>query len=261
MVCVVVPIYRPQLSQDDRVSLLQTCTVLAGYPIIAIHPEGLDVSAIQAEFPQLQFRSFQPQYFAGVEGYNRLMLSEDLYAAFLDYEYMLICQLDVFIFKDDLADWCRRGYDYVGAPWLKRGVYDWPGVRQFVQLYSAMQRRSGRLTQFDRYNRVGNGGLSLRRVESHLKVIRNQQDEVRLYAQVNNRKHLFNEDTFWAMVPQGFKYPTAEEAVLFSYNKYPEISYRLSGGAMPFGCHGWTKPKYKPFWCKDGGKPTFPQKL
>lgn len=248
LVAVVIPIYRPTLSTLDRVSLSQTVSVLGSHPLVVVHPEGLDTSALAAEFPQLEFKAFAPEYFDGVAGYNRFMLSEDFYSAFLDYEYILIAQLDVYVFRDELDDWCRRGYDYVGAPWLGRDVYRFPLVRQFVQLYSAWKRRRGQRTQFDRYGRVGNGGFSLRRVKSHLDVLRQMPDVVRLYADTNNRRHLFNEDTFWGMEPRGFRYPSQEEAMLFSYNKYPALSYRLTGGAIPFGCHGWTKPRYMKFW-------------
>lgn len=248
LVAVVIPIYRPTLSALDRVSLSQTVGVLGSHPLVVVHPEGLDTSALAAEFTQLQFKAFAPEFFSGVEGYNRFMLSEDFYSAFLDYEYILIAQLDVYVFRDELDDWCRRGYDYVGAPWLGRDVYRLPLVRQFVKFYSAWKRRRGERTQFDRYGRVGNGGFSLRRVKSHLDVLRQLPDVVRLYADTNNRRHLFNEDTFWGMEPPSFRYPSQEEALLFSYNKYPELSYRLTGGATPFGCHGWTKPRYMKFW-------------
>lgn len=259
LVVVVIPIYKAVLGELDRISLRQTCQVLADYPLVAVHPEGLDTSALAAEFPQLKFRAFDAAYFAGVEGYNRFMLSETFYEAFADYRYLLIAQLDVFIFKDELREWCLKDYDYVGAPWIARDVYKLPLVRQFVKAYSAWKRSRGQRTQFERYGHVGNGGLSLRKVESHLRVLRSMPDVVRLYAEVNNRRHLFNEDTFWGMEPHDFRYPSQEEAMLFSYNKYPELSYRLTGGATPFGCHGWTKPRYMKFWCRDGHKvPSMP---
>lgn len=261
LVAVVIPIYKSVLSDTDRVSLTQTVRVLSRYPLVIVHPDGLETSTIAAEFPQLQFKAFDRRYFAGVEGYNRFMLSEAFYAAFSAYTYILIAQLDVYIFNDELTEWCLRGYDYVGAPWIARPVYRLPVVRQFISLYQAIQHSRGRHTQHDRYGRVGNGGLSLRRVESHLRVLRTQPDVVRIYAEERNRQHLYNEDTFWALEPEGFSYPTQEEAMLFSYNKYPALSYRLTHGATPFGCHGWTKSRYKPFWCRGGSDvPSMPER-
>lgn len=186
------------------------------------------------------------------------MLSANLYQAFEAYEYILICQLDVFIFKDELSAWCAKGYDYIGAPWIKRDVYDLPVIKQMIHLCVALKHLTGRRTQFDRYDRIGNGGLSLRKVKSHLRVINEQPEVVRLYAVEKNRQHLYNEDTFWAIEPKAFRYPSVEEAMLFSYNKYPEISHKRTHGATPFGCHGWTKPKYKAFWCRNGEVPSMP---
>ena len=48
-----------------------------------------------------------------------LMLSPFFYESFLDFKYVLIHQLDVFIFKDELNYWCNQNYDYIGAPWFK----------------------------------------------------------------------------------------------------------------------------------------------
>lgn len=258
MVNVIVPIYRPHLSETDRISLTQTCRMLAAYPITVIHPAGMDTTAISDEFPRLEFRAFDASYFADIRGYNRLMLAEEFYAAFSDYTYILIAQLDTYIFRDNLAEWCRRDYDYVGAPWLQRRVYTLPVVAQCIGLYRRWRHRSGQLTRFDRYGRVGNGGLSLRKVQSHLRVIREQGDDVYRFAVTHNRRHLHNEDTFWGMMPHNFRYPSETEAIRFAYDKYPALSFRRSHGTMPFGCHGWTKPKNRAFWCGEGDTPRFP---
>mgnify|MGYP000668782985 FL=1 len=160
LVNVLVPIYRPQLSESDRILLTQTCRMLAAYPITVIHPEGMDTSAIGQEFPMLAFRAFNTAYFADIKGYNRLMLASEFYAAFADFKYILIAQLDVFIFRDNLAEWCLRDYDYVGAPWLQRRVYTLPVIAQLLRLYKRITHLRGRLTRFDRKGKVGNGGLS-----------------------------------------------------------------------------------------------------
>ena len=35
---------------------------------------------------------------------------------FLEYQYMLIYQLDAFVFEDKLDYFCELGYDYIGIP-------------------------------------------------------------------------------------------------------------------------------------------------
>ena len=68
LVNILVPIYRPQLSVSDRISLTQTCRMLANYPITVIHPTGMDTSRIREEFPMLAFRDFDAAYFADIRG-------------------------------------------------------------------------------------------------------------------------------------------------------------------------------------------------
>ena len=43
LVAVVIPIYKSHLSDQDRMSLDQTYKVLVRYPMIVVHPEGLDL--------------------------------------------------------------------------------------------------------------------------------------------------------------------------------------------------------------------------
>lgn len=258
LVNVVVPIYRPKLSETDRISLAQTCRMLKEYPITVIHPEGMNTSSIHQEFPMLGFRAFNADYFSDIKGYNRLMLASEFYEAFAGYTYLLIAQLDVYIFRNNLAEWCQCNYDYVGAPWLQRPVYSLPVIAQCLRLYTLFAHLCGRITRFDRYAKVGNGGLSLRKVQSHLRVLREQSTDVHRFAVTHNRQHLHNEDTFWAMMPRHFHYPTETEAISFAYDKYPELSLKRSRGTMPFGCHGWTKSRNKAFWCGNGSVPRFP---
>ncbi len=104
-VAVIIPIYKTDLSAFDLISLTQTCQVLASYPLIVAHPDTLDISHIIRQFPLLQSQSFPPSFFDGIMGYNRMMLSPQFYQAFLDYEYILICQTDAYILRDELTFW------------------------------------------------------------------------------------------------------------------------------------------------------------
>lgn len=252
LVAIVIPIYNPLLSPNDKIALRNIYKTLGSHPIYVVHPEGMDISIVSSMCPMIQYKTFYPSFFNSIEGYNRLMLSRDFYETFAEYEYILIAQLDTYIFKDELSYWCSRGYDYIGAPWLRRDIYNMPLIKQLVSVYQSAGRLLGRRSHYDRYGRIGNGGLSLRKVDSHLRALIENPDLVVLYSEINNRRHLFNEDTFWAMEIPWFKYPTVDEAMLFAYNKYPELSYERTGGRLPFGCHGWTKPKYCSFWISNG---------
>ena len=49
LVAVVIPVYKSHLSDQDRISLNQTYKVLARYPMIVVHPEGLDLSEFRRD--------------------------------------------------------------------------------------------------------------------------------------------------------------------------------------------------------------------
>ena len=60
-----------------------------------------------------------------------------------------------------------------------------------------------------------------------------------------------NEDIFWAELAakrfRWFEVAPAHEAMGFSFEVNPSVLYRMNGGNLPFGCHGWGK--YDPdFW-------------
>lgn len=248
LVEVVIPIYRNTLSDLEMRSLRQTSEILKRYRISFVKPESLDVSELLASFPSFpsfHVRSFRDEFFDGIAGYNSLMMSADFYSAFQDSEYILICQTDAYVFRDELEEWCKEGYDYVGAPWLKKPVYNLPVVSWIMRLSYLRDKRLGRRNKQDLYNKVGNGGLSLRRVRSHLSVTVEERDRIVEYLSV--RHHLYNEDVFWAEI-ESFRYPSAMRALAFSFDKYPSLCYRLNGRKLPFGCHAWFSRKMRGFW-------------
>ena len=116
-VCIIIPIYQEKLSKTEEISLAQSIRILGSHPIVIIKPKSLNISHLQQQYPQISFENFDDTYFKGTLSYNRLMLSEEFYSRFLAYEYMLIYQLDAFVFRDELEYWCAKGYDYIGAPW------------------------------------------------------------------------------------------------------------------------------------------------
>ncbi|MDR0429149.1 MAG: hypothetical protein LBH58_01555 [Tannerellaceae bacterium] len=243
---IIIPVYKTVLSALEKRSLQQAYTVMESYPITIIKPESLDVSALIAEFPRVNIRSFDDSYFRGISGYNKLMLSSTFYRSFIDTEYILIYQLDAFVFRDELSDWCSRGYDYIGAPWLKKPVYHLPVISWIMRYTLKLDLQNGKPNKQLLYNKVGNGGLSLRKVESHYQATEKHKEKIAHFL-VQRRYHLFNEDVFWSTLPD-FSYPESTEALRFSFDKYPRLSYELTGKQLPFGCHGWYKRKMKKFW-------------
>ena len=246
---VLIPVYRSVLSETERASVAQTVRMLGRHPLLLLHPCNVDVSAVLAEFPALRPLAVSDEWLGtrnGIAGYNRMMLSADFYDLFADTEYILVCHTDAWIFRDELSEWCARGYDCVAAPWVRRPVYDLPLVRQWMALRLRQSLRSGRPTRQILYGRVGNGGLSLRRVAAFRTACARYHERIERFAA--DPHHLFNEDVFWATVPAEFRYPSWREALAFAVDTHPAYCLRLAGGRLPFGCHSWSKPRMRRFW-------------
>src|SRR5690606_23718730 len=123
------------------------------YPIRFFAPERLDVSYYVNKTKALsdvQVERFDDGYFKDLITYSKLLTSPLFYRRFEQYEYLLIYQDDAFIFRDDLGFWCSQGYDYIGAPFFRNYVTDFEKAP---------------------YIGVGNGGFSLRKIESMLKIL------------------------------------------------------------------------------------------
>lgn len=249
LVKVVVPVYKEVLSELEYASLRQTVMVLKGYPIVLLKPHNINIDHLIAEFPSLEIQSVSTDWIGvknGIAGYNRMMLSAEFYNIFADTEYILICHVDAWIFRDELTYWCERGYDCVAAPWVRRGFYNYPLIKQYMSMRRLISKGMGAVSRQIIYDKVGNGGLSLRRVEPFSAACVKYKKEIEIFLSV--RYHLYNEDVFFALVPREFRYPTVDEALRFAFDTNPVYCYNRCGGHLPFGCHGWSKPKMHGFW-------------
>ena len=122
-VAVVIPIYKEKLDDLEKISLAQCRKVLKNYPIIFVAPEGKNFSYLEPGDMVIQFH---PQFFQSVKSYSNLLMLPMFYEPFLSFDYMLIYQLDAFVFYDALEEFCQLSYDYIGAPWP---YYAWQGSR------------------------------------------------------------------------------------------------------------------------------------
>lgn len=246
-VAVVIPIYKSTLTALETRSLTQTYNVLRAHPIVVIKPQSLDLNHITLRYPGITLTSFDDIYFSGIEGYNHLMMSTTFYERFLRYQYILICQLDAYVFRDELLEWCDKGYDNIGAPWLEQPFYRWPIYSAYRRWKHARLLRQGKNSRQSLFNKVGNGGFSLKKTQSHYDAVVRHRAKIHEFLS-HDRSHFYNEDVFWATQVPEFTYPDAMEALRFSFDKYPRYCYALNGHQLPFGCHSWYKRKMRHFW-------------
>ncbi len=244
-IAIIIPIYKSflNLSKIEKKSFEQVLSILSNYSIIIITHENiseLPYIALSNNYGvNLKIERFSSEYFDNISGYNKLMLDVNFYSRFYDFNYILIYQLDAWIFKDDLKKWCNKNYDYIGAPWLNIDSRDWIKLLPFkLRIIYKIKFRKLKKTK------VGNGGFSLRRVDSSLKFLKKHS---RLL-----KKWTLHEDIFWSfatILDKNFKIPDYMEALEFSIELNPKMGFEFNEFELPMGCHAWEK--YEPeFWSK-----------
>ena len=247
-VIVVIPVYRSTLKSSEATALAHNLEVLKRYPTVFLKPEGLDLSQLCQQYPQVGEISVSNDWLGtkrGIDGYNDMTMSSDFYQLFSDYEYLFICHVDAWMFSDKLSDWCDRGYDHVAAPWPTRPRYLHFPLKQYIRL-RLWRKPAKKVIHCQMFGRIGNGGLSLRRVSVFHDCCLKYAKEI---AYFQAQKHpLYNEDLFWALIPKELKLPTVEEALTFSFDLKPQLCYQLNGQHLPMACHGFNKPERVAFW-------------
>lgn len=262
MVHIIVPIYRESPTEDDLISLQQLFRILGKHKITFVHPNNLNLENYR-KFPAL-FTAFEKDYFISILGYNRLMLSKIFYQNFSE-KYLLIYQTDCFIFKDELLQWCEKGYDYVGAPWI-RSRKEIPLFKLFFdrgisKIKTLINFKGNNKVQKDKsllYNAVGNGGLSLRKRDKFIQVLDKLEEVVNIYLDPKNSGQFYAEDVFFSIEPVRncleFSKPNYKEATHFAIENKQSEAMEINKGQLPFGCHRWNKERdfWKPYFSDQG---------
>lgn len=245
---VIIPIYKESLKDWERASLENTMRVLSAYPIVFLTPPRLKIHFLTATYPTAEVMEVSSDWLGtrrGIAGYNEMMMSKAFYDLFADTDYILICHLDAWIFRDELNEWCRAGYDIVAAPWPMRPRYEHFPLKQWLALKHRLCA-PGHIVRSHMFGRIGNGGLCLRRVSAFRQACTTYAVEIDTFNRHDDDLH--NEDIFWALVPREFNYPDVATALRFAYDLKPQVCHHLNRGQLPMGCHGFMHKSRIRFW-------------
>lgn len=210
------------LDSNERAALDQIQKIL-GYDITLIAPIDLDVE-------DYGFRDVLrlPKAFFSYRGYNMLCMNKSFYQYFLDqgYEYMVLLQLDVWLFENTLDYFIRKfdeeGYDYIGAPWY--------GV--------SFGARDGQ---------VGNGGFCIRRLSKFRDICRDYPVT-----------EMINEDIYYCFQNRDrLKIAPEKLALAFSWEEKPSYCSKLTGGMLPMGTHAYASTSDRLQFWKDYISPIY----
>ncbi|WP_026766467.1 DUF5672 family protein [Selenomonas ruminantium] len=225
-VIICIPVYKKELSPFEKASLKQLNHVLGKYPRVFVAPASLEFD-YQEYAAGVGIERFPDYFFNNVTSYSALMLNVEFYQRFTQYKYLLIYQTDAFVFSDRLKEFCAMDYDYIGAP-----------VSRFNPVWHAIDAQTG------------NGGLSLRKIASAIRMLRQWNDIMKGSPFVN----LFMqwEDLFWGYCgrQKTLFFKTAPLKIAAEFAVQANVAHahkRMQQGWRPFGCHDWYNLDYD-FW-------------
>ena len=233
---VVVPVYHPAPTPDERLSLASLKLLQGRYPVVFAAPEGLNPYPYVSALPDSRVEFFDRRHFSSVEAYSRLTAGLSFYLRFVRYRHMLLIQTDACLLSGDLAPWLRMPYSYFGAPWQGE---DWlPAVQAYAQ-------KRWKIKHPIHQPPVGNGGASLRRIGHFIRAAmaynikgRREADWLAAHRQ---------EDVFWTQILAPalpfFTLPPTALAARFAM----ETQTPAEGEPLPLAVHAFRK--YHPdFW-------------
>ena len=250
------------LTESQRISLKHLQHYLGGHDIYLIAPWWS-----RCRIDGIKTMRFRARYFGSAAAHGLLLMTKGFYKKYSRYEHVMFYHLDSLVFSDELAEWCDKAHDYIGAPWFKCG--DSPWVDQA---------------------RVGNGGFALLRVSKAIEALKARHRYIRgsrwldlhvmwtpelvahwmerLAKWFPNSKTLWrlvdewrqfmdpasnnrNNDIFWSDMAKyylpGFRVASFHEGLRFAFEVSPSECFRMNGGNMPFGCHAWERYD-REFW-------------
>lgn len=259
---VLVPTHLEQLDEGLAATLLNNATQLKGYKLEVILPRTCSPSWYEAFFAEHGIdgtvRLVRAEYFGSPAAVNKMGTDPAFYRIYQEFDYILICHLDAWIFRDRLAYWMDKGYDFIGAP-----------------LFLPENDKVHFLKRMAPFG--GNGGLSLRRVASCIRVLENFQPGLSLlrlaqavYFLARNRqwggmailfrllrelskdwrrtceKYNIYEDVFFTIIAplcgNRISIPSSRTAMKFACEvNYPLLQKELFGLEPPLGVHGYDK--------------------
>lgn len=155
---IVVPIYHTTPDELEQLSLKQLNRVIGSeFDVFLIGPDYVDFDDYSKYLSgsgtnnYLEYVIFDDKYFKSNKSYSQLCLSYDFYDTFNKYDYMMIYQTDCWIFRNEIQKFCDMSYDYIGGP-IYSPASAWTSLKKGLHPI------------------VGNGGLSLRKISTMLKI-------------------------------------------------------------------------------------------
>lgn len=236
------------ITQKERNALNQGVTILNKHPFVIVHPNSYSVDYLLRQYPGIQEVALPDENFSNIDTYNKMMLSTWFYELWTQYEYMLVYQIDAYVFSDQIEYWTSLDFDYIGAPWMLNDNFYQNHIGHWVtRLLRHRPIKNNHIHSAHLFHQVGNGGFSLRRIAKMKEIMEKNKE---LIASAKG-KHERQEDVMISILlkeKENLKIPSWRLALHFSFEKAPAKCLKMTKGVFPFGCHDTNQQYWNNFW-------------
>lgn len=247
-IVIIIPTHKPNPTDNDKISLSHLKKYLYKYDTFFVIPKS--ISSKEFKSYGYKIKKVDNSFFGSIRKYSNLLLTKKFYEGFSEYDFMLVYQLDVLVFSDQLEKWANSGYDYIAAPW-------------FRPIIGYLSHKKGSPPS------GGNGGFALRNIQKSIKILdivnksatrTSENPLIRklwfLLAVLTGKSHKiwlnapaldypFLEDGFWALeapkYDSTYKVAPFKIALQFAFERFPRKCFELNSRRLPFGCHAWKR--------------------
>lgn len=214
---VLIPVYKSieKLSKFEQASISRTIEILGKkYEIMLVCGYSFDCEEYNREFSyDFSYIKCSDAYFKSQKSYSDLCEEWKFYDSLSNYEYILICQPDAWVFEDKLEHFISLGYDYIGSVHMLRA------------------NGNG--------GKVGNGGFSLRKTKKFSELCKETDFGKFGY-------FLFEDCAFCIKLKDKLNIADLATGFEFGWQEQPQVAYQKTG-KLPFGCHNPMKNNWN-FW-------------
>ncbi len=217
---------------------------------------------------------FDFKNFKSIQSYNNFMLSINFYKRFKEFEYILIYQLDAYVFRDELEEWCKKKYSYIGAPIFKggrkcdknseymqcmNGGLSLRNTKDMINILSDIRKIYIFENKYERQNLISKIKAIIKiltiKNDYDLEIANNYHEDILLskifIEKINNFK---SRPKFWDKVikirTNIYNLPSFNESYKFSFEENIEYLSTLYNNSLPTFCHAFQLEYKRTFWNK-----------
>ena len=236
---IIIPLYKDYLYDYEEMSLKQCINVLSkNYNILFINNESLDIyqlfnkyniniDNVKNNIGSINY-IYNDYFFKSVDNFNNILCNMDLYNMLLEnnYTYMLLYELDAFVFYDKLQYWIDKEYDYIGSFAFDNYNYE---TDKDILSNNKEETNLNKDKQYTDNKYLMNGGIALFKIQYCIDVINDNHNSI-----INTTWH----DHLLSMYSKNkVNFPIPIDTFNFCWSYKYDLSYIINNFKLPMFFH------------------------